>query len=149
MVGNLSFHPIPTKIVDPVLLQQIGLSIMALTERAETLKAEIAALENDRINGYLVEEFRTHNGEKLGPYYRLHFYVTLPTREQTPPQYIGAEGPKVDEVRRKIANHGRYHTAKAALEEIDLALAQVKKSFTQINAYLEMRLVQFKQAQLL
>lgn len=150
MVGNLSFHPIPPKIVDPVLLQQIGLSLFTLTERAETLKAEIAALQADGcINGYLVEEWRKHKEERLGPYYRLHFYVTLPTREQTPPQYIGAAGPKVDDVRRKIENHARYYADKTALEEIETALQQVKKSFTQINAYLEMRTTQFKQAQLL
>lgn len=149
MVGNLSFHPIPPQIVDPLLLQKIGLSVLALTERIEMLEAEITTLENDRINGYLVEEFRTHKGERLGPYYRLHFYVTLPTREQTPPEYIGKDGPKVDEVRRKIANHERYYAAKSDLEEIETALKQVEKSFRQISSYLEMRLTQFKQAQLL
>lgn len=145
MVGNWSMYPIPPKIAPPELLQQIGLSLLALTERAETLKAEITALQADGcINGYLVEEFRNHKGQRLGPYYRLHFYVILPTRETPPPQYVGAAGPKVDAVRRQIENHARLYAAKTTLDEIEAALYSVEKSFRQINGFLEMRLSQFK-----
>lgn len=149
MVGNWSFHAIPPTIAPPELLQQIGAALFTLTERAETLKAEITALQADGcINGYLVEEFRNHKGESLGPYFRLHFYVNTNTRDKTPPQHIGKEGPEVAEVRRKIENHARYYAARAALEEIELALRSVEKSFRQINAFLETRISQFKQAEL-
>lgn len=144
MAANM--HPIPVSVVSPEVLHSIGTMLYSLLETEARLKAEIEALEADGcIAGHLATEYRNVNGEQLGPYYRLHFYTDLATGEKKPPQYIGGSPHRVADVRRKIENQARRETLKNQLEDIQGAVYQAGKGFKQVNAYLQMRLLDFQQ----
>jgi hypothetical protein len=140
---------LPVEVVPPELVQEIGQGIHKLLTKQAQLKAEIATLEEAGcISGYIIPEFRNHNGERLGPYYRLHFYSDIPTGQKKPPQYIGADEAKVAAIKQQIINQVQCQALKNNLAEVEQALFHIGKSFSQLNGYIEMRLSHFKQISL-